>query len=71
MERDSPEMERYELVQRAGEGTFGVVWKVRNRTTGAVFAMKKMRFQGRGDGVSAAALDEVSSLQVRARARAN
>ena len=61
-------MERYEVVQRAGEGTFGVVWKVRQVGTGAIFAMKKMRFQGRSDGVSADALDEVSTLQVRARA---
>ena len=57
--------EDYEKIVVAGEGTFGVVWKVRHRATGAVFAMKKMRFQARDHGVSAAAIDEISALQVR------
>ena len=57
--------EDYEKILVAGEGTFGVVWKVRHRATGAVFAMKKMRFQARDRGVSAAAIDEISALQVR------
>jgi serine/threonine protein kinase len=57
--------DKYEKVAKVGEGSFGVVWKVRHRETGQVFARKKIRMQARDNGVSLAAIDEINALQVR------
>ena len=57
--------EKYVKLAKLGEGSFGVVWKVRHRETGQVFARKKIRMQARDNGVSLAAIDEINALQVR------
>ena len=55
--------EKYEKISKVGEGSFGVVWKVRHKDTGGVFAIKKIRMQSRDHGVSMAAIDEINALQ--------
>jgi len=57
--------DKYEKVAKLGEGSFGVVWKVKHRQTGQPFAVKKIRMQSRDHGVSLAAIDEINALQVR------
>lgn len=56
--------DKYEKVVKLGEGSFGVVWKVKHRQTGQHFAVKKIRMQSRDHGVSLAAIDEINALQV-------
>ncbi|GBF90273.1 hypothetical protein Rsub_02379 [Raphidocelis subcapitata] len=38
-------MERYDKLERVGEGTYGVVYKALDRVTGAVVALKKIRLE--------------------------
>lgn len=54
---------KYEKIAKVGEGSFGVVWKVRHTETGGIFAIKKIRMQSRELGVSMAAIDEINALQ--------
>jgi serine/threonine protein kinase len=61
--------DKYEKISKVGEGSFGVVWKVKHKQTGEVFAVKKIRMQSRDHGVSMAAIDEINALQVRSKAR--
>jgi serine/threonine protein kinase len=37
-------VERYEKLNKIGEGTYGVVHRARDRETGRVVALKKIRF---------------------------
>lgn len=39
----------YEKLNRVGEGTYGVVYRARHKTTGAIAALKKMRIQHDSD----------------------
>lgn len=36
-------MDNFQKVEKIGEGTYGVVYKARNRETGEVVALKKIR----------------------------
>ncbi|KAI1229858.1 hypothetical protein IHE44_0010867 [Lamprotornis superbus] len=44
-------MENFQKVEKIGEGTYGVVYKARNKVTGEVVALKKIRLDT-GGGVS-------------------
>lgn len=45
-----PRPSDYEKIRRIGEGTFGVVYKARERSTGEVVALKKLRMERERDG---------------------
>lgn len=53
----------YEKVEKVGEGTFGVVYKVRNLETHAILALKKIRLADEEEGVPATAIREISLLK--------
>ncbi|KAJ8485538.1 hypothetical protein OPV22_018023 [Ensete ventricosum] len=55
-------MERYEKVEKIGEGAFGVVYKARDRQTNAMIAMKKIRVQ-EDEGIPGFAIREISLLK--------
>ncbi|KAK9833456.1 hypothetical protein WJX81_006996 [Elliptochloris bilobata] len=56
-------MERYEKVEKIGEGTYGVVYKARDRTNGATIALKKIRLEQEEEGVPSTAIREISLLK--------
>lgn len=59
----SAETERYQKLEKLGEGTYGVVYKAKDRTTGEVVALKKIRLEKEDDGVPSTAIREISLLK--------
>ncbi|THG98173.1 hypothetical protein EW026_g3981 [Hermanssonia centrifuga] len=56
-------MERYAKIEKVGEGTYGVVYKARDTTTGQVVALKKIRLEAEDEGVPSTAIREISLLK--------
>ncbi|XP_018334920.1 cyclin-dependent kinase 2-like [Agrilus planipennis] len=61
-------LEQFIKLEKAGEGTYGVVYKAKNKITGKFVALKKIKlekFQNRGDseGVPSTAIREISLLK--------
>ncbi|DBA72217.1 TPA: hypothetical protein ACH3X2_010612 [Trebouxia sp. C0005] len=53
----------YEKIKRVGEGTYGVVYKARNRKTGEIVALKKLRMDRERDGMPVTSVRELRVLQ--------
>ncbi|XP_062367008.1 cyclin-dependent kinase 2 isoform X3 [Cinclus cinclus] len=56
-------MENFQKVEKIGEGTYGVVYKARNKVTGEVVALKKIRLDTETEGVPSTAIREISLLK--------
>jgi cyclin-dependent kinase 1 len=56
-------MEDYQRIEKLGEGTYGVVYKCKNRKTGEFVALKKIRIENEEEGVPPTALREISILK--------
>ncbi|CAI9771732.1 unnamed protein product [Fraxinus pennsylvanica] len=56
-------MEQYEKVEKIGEGTYGVVYKARDRVTNETIALKKIRLEHEDEGVPSTAIREISLLK--------
>lgn len=50
------EMEDFQKIEKIGEGTYGVVYKGRNKTTGQIVAMKKIRLESEDEGIPSTAI---------------
>ncbi|GIL72881.1 hypothetical protein Vretifemale_3169 [Volvox reticuliferus] len=57
-------MEKYEFMNRTGEGAYGSVWRARDKITGALVAVKKMKDVPATDEEGEIAMREVRVLQL-------
>ena len=59
-----PAAPQYQKIEKpVGEGTYGVVYKAKDKTTGEHVALKKIRLEGEDEGVPSTALREISLLK--------
>ena len=56
-------MDNFEKVEKIGEGTYGVVYKARNRLTDEIVALKRIRLEQEEEGVPSTAIREISLLK--------
>ncbi|KAG7367509.1 serine/threonine protein kinase [Nitzschia inconspicua] len=60
-------MERYQKIEKPdsalGEGTYGVVYKARDRQTNEIVALKRIRLEVEDEGIPSTALREISLLR--------
>ncbi|CAK0742703.1 Cyclin-dependent kinase B1-1 [Coccomyxa viridis] len=57
-------MDQYVKLEKIGEGTYGKVYKAKEKNTGRLVALKKTRLEMEEEGVPSTALREVSLLQM-------
>jgi cyclin-dependent kinase len=56
-------MERYQKLEKIGEGTYGVVHKAKDKVTGEIVALKKIRLETEDEGIPSTAIREISLLK--------
>ncbi|KAK8794840.1 hypothetical protein WA158_001820 [Blastocystis sp. Blastoise] len=56
-------MERYEKLQKAGEGAYGVVYQARDTETGDIVALKNIRLEQKDEGIPSTAIREIALLK--------
>lgn len=56
-------MQKYEKLLKIGEGTYGTVFKAKNRETQEIVALKRVRLDDEDDGVPSSALREICLLK--------
>lgn len=49
-------MERYQKLEKIGEGTYGVVYKAKDRVTGTIIALKRIRLEAEDEGIPSTAI---------------
>lgn len=47
-------------MEKIGEGTYGVVYKAKDRVTGEIIALKKIRLEAEDEGIPSTAIREIS-----------
>lgn len=55
--------DNYERLDVIGEGTYGVVYKARNKNTGQMFALKKIKLVSEDEGIPSTAIREIALLK--------
>ncbi|KAL9656548.1 hypothetical protein ABK040_005310 [Willaertia magna] len=55
--------ERYEMLDKLGEGTYGVVYQAKDRLTNQIVAIKKIRLEHEDEGVPSTSIREISLLK--------
>lgn len=60
-------MEAFEKLEKVGEGTYGKVYRARERATGKIVALKKTKLHEDEEGVPPTTLREISLLRMLSR----
>ena len=61
--QEASQLDKYERLEKLGEGTYGIVYKCRDLRTGEMVALKKIRLEKEDDGVPSTAIREISLLK--------
>ena len=61
--RSEDELEKYIKIDKVGEGTYGVVYKCRNKESQELVALKKIRLENEDEGIPSTAIREISILK--------
>lgn len=56
-------MERYQKLEKIGEGTYGIVYKAKDRISGTIIALKRIRLEAEDEGIPSTAIREISLLK--------
>lgn len=56
-------MDKYQKIEKLGEGTYGIVYKAQNKTNQMVVALKRIRIDSEEEGVPCTAIREISLLK--------
>merc|ERR1712023_512560 len=56
-------MDKYRKIDKLGEGTYGIVYKARNRETDDIVALKRIRLESVDEGIPCTAIREISLLK--------
>lgn len=56
-------LEKYQKIDKLGEGTYGVVYKAKNRESDEIVALKRIRLESEDEGVPCTAIREISLLK--------
>ncbi|KAL1925261.1 uncharacterized protein VTP21DRAFT_144 [Calcarisporiella thermophila] len=56
-------MDKYQKIEKLGEGTYGIVYKAQNRETNEVVALKRIRLDNEEEGVPCTAIREIALLK--------
>ncbi|XP_038078217.1 cyclin-dependent kinase 2-like [Patiria miniata] len=56
-------MDNFQKIEKIGEGTYGVVYKARDRESGKMVALKKIRLDTESEGVPSTAIREIALLK--------
>ena len=57
------QLEKYEKIQKVGEGTYGVVYKCKLKGTNNFVALKKIRLENEDEGIPPTSIREISILK--------
>ena len=56
-------MDNFQKIEKIGEGTYGIVYKARDKVTQQFVALKKIRLETESEGVPSTAIREISLLK--------
>ena len=57
------ELDKYEKIEKVGEGTYGVVYKCQKKDTQEFVALKKIRLENEDEGIPSTSIREISILK--------
>jgi len=55
--------DKYEKLEKIGEGTYGYVYKARDSNSSEIVALKKIKLENEDEGVPSTAMREISILK--------
>jgi serine/threonine protein kinase len=63
MQTENQELDKYQKLEKLGEGTYGVVYKCKNKDNQMVVAVKRIRLENEDEGIPSTAIREISILK--------
>lgn len=63
MHHSKPKFDDYQKCEKLGEGTYGTVYRVVDKSTGVSYAMKSLKMERETDGVPSTAMREIALLK--------